>query len=491
MSTTVHKWKIGFLAALCCLLSLNMGAASVHAADGESSYNYSFWGETVSAPAAYKATKLINGSGLETGSFSEPSDLQVTSDGHVYIVDSGNNRIVILNRRLETAATIESFVRDGGEDTFLKPQGLFVTEEKHVYIADTGHNRVVHLDERFNLVKVVEAPESELLPSNFSFQPVRLVVDKANRIYVMATGVFDGFMEFSAEGAFTSFIGANRVRVDPVEYFWKMLSTRAQRSQMVMFTPTEFTNLDINDEGFIYATNGDEWGDSIKKLNAQGNDILRREGYSSPGGDVRYRSAEGPSRLIDIDVADSEIYSVLDSKRGRIFTYNGDGHLMYIFGGLGNQLGKFNTPTAIERIGDDFLVLDKALGEITVFETTEYGRTLNEAVRSYYRGEEAKANELYKQTINMNANLEFAYAGIGKALLRQGEYKEAMRHFKQSWDLKNYSKAFLLFRKESLRDHFSTVMTVLLVLTACAIAWNKLRKLKKGKRVVPFEQRAD
>ena len=70
-------------------------------------------------------------------------------------------------------------------------------------------------------------------------------------------GVFDGFMEFNANGEFSSFIGANRVRVDPVELFWKRLSTRAQRSQMVMFTPTEFTNLDINDEGFIYATNGD------------------------------------------------------------------------------------------------------------------------------------------------------------------------------------------------------------------------------------------
>ena len=55
---------------------------------------------------------------------------------------------------------------------------------------------------------------------------------------------------------------------------------------------------------------------------------------------------------------------------------------MYVFGGLGNQMGQFHTPAAIDRIGEDFLVLDKALGEITVFRTTEYGRTLNEAVKA-------------------------------------------------------------------------------------------------------------
>ena len=59
----------------------------------------------------------------------------------------------------------------------------------------------------------------------------------------------------------------------------------------------------------------------------------------------------------------------------------------------------------------------------------------------------------------MNANLEFAYAGIGKALLRQGEYSEAMKYFKQSKDQPEYSKAFLLYRKEVLREYFPAIMT--------------------------------
>jgi hypothetical protein len=482
-----QKVKVFLLAALCCLLGLSTGGTLIHASGGAASYNYSFWSYTVAAPSAYEATALLDGASLGVGPFNNPADLHITPDNEIYVLDSGNNRIVVLDEQFKKVAVIDSFNRDGQADTFSNPQGLFVTEQKHVIIADTGNKRIVHLDQDHKLVKLVERPESELLPANYEFKPVRVVMDKAQRIYTMATGVFDGFMEFNAEGAFTSFIGANKVQVDPIELFWKRFSTKAQRSQMIMFTPTEFTNLDINDEDFIYATNGDRWGDSIKKLNAQGNDILRRTGYFSPQGDVRYTGDIGPSRLVDIDVTDSEIYSVLDSKRGRIFTYNGDGHLMYVFGGLGNQLGEFNEPTAIDRLGDDFLVLDKAFGEITVFRTTEYGRTLNEAVRSYFRGDEEQAFHLYEQTINMNANLEFAYSGIGKALLRQGDYYEAMAYFKESYDQSNYSKAFLLYRKEVLREHFGTIMTVIIALIAAILLIRAYRKMKDRKRVVSVE----
>lgn len=479
--------RVVLLATLYGLLGTGMGGTPVRADDGPVSYNYSFWRETVSSPAAYLPTALLNGRNLGVGPFKEPNDLFVSRDGEIYVLDSGNNRIVVLDRQLKPKTVIDSFVRDGQPDTFLQPQGLFVTEDKELLVADTGNRRVVHLDRNLHLVKMVESPQSELLPENFVFQPVRVVADKAQRIYVLAVGVFDGFMEFNADGTFTSFIGANRVWVDPVELFWKRISTREQRSRMVMFVPTEFTNLDIDEEGFIYATNGDQWGEMIKKLNAHGNDVLRREGYFSPRGDIRYPIFTGPSRLVDIDVADSEIYSVLDSKRGRIFTYNGDGHLMYVFGGLGNKRGEFNTPVAIERVGDDFLVLDKALGEITVFQATEYGRTLNEAVRSYYRGDEEQAVRLFRKAVDMNANLEFAYSGIGKALLRQGQYAEAMKYFKLGMDQRNYSKAFQLHRKEVLREYLPAILSVTVVLAIGMLFLRKLKNMMRRKGAVSIE----
>lgn len=479
--------SIIILTVLCLILGSTFSVANVLAAPTPPSYNYNYWRDTVPSPAAYQATRIIRGSDLGVGSLREPSDLHVTEDQEIYILDSGNNRIIVTDENWQVIKTIDHFFYYGKRERFNNPQGIFVTSQKHLYIADTGNHRLVHLDENGEYVQIVDEPDTDLLPANFVFNPLRLVVDKAGRMYVMAHGVFDGFMEFNVDGTFTTFIGANRVYVDPIEYMWKMLSTREQRSQMVQFTPTEFTNLDIDEEGFIYAVNGDQWGDNIKKLNAQGNDILRRNGYFSPGGDIRYWNQDGPPRLIDIDVTDSEIYSVLDSKKGRIFTYNGDGFLLYIFGGMGNRVGEFNTPVAIERVHDDFIVLDKMLGEITVFRTTEYGRVLNEAVRSYYRGDEEMSRQLFMQAANMNANLEYAYDGIGKAMLRQGEYDQAVQYFKQAMDRTSYSKAYLLYRKEVLRDIFPALMTGLIVLIVVWVFGKRYLKSRRRKKVVHIE----
>nr|WP_235715746.1 NHL repeat-containing protein [Halalkalibacter hemicellulosilyticus] len=465
------------------ILVIGTEVNTVQAANQTASYNYSFWGESVHAPAAYYPTRLVDGEGLGVGMLNSPTDFHVSEDNMIYMLDTGNDRIVVLDEEFQLVETIQSFDKEGELETFSNPRGLFVTMENDIFIADTDNRRVVHLDEDLNLVKIIDDPQSELINENFVFQPLNVVVDNANRVYVMADGVFDGFMEFNVDGYFTTFIGANRVQVDPIEYLWKRFATREQRSQMLMFVPTEFTSMDINEDGFIYATNGDGSDDAIKKLNSRGDDILRREGYFNPIGDVRYTTAVGPSRLIDIDVTDSEIYSVLDARRGRIFTYNGDGHLMYVFGGIGNQLGEFHTPVAIERLGDDFLVLDRELGEITVFETTEYGRTLNEAVRSYERGDEESAFELYQEAVHMNANLEFAYAGIGKALLRKEEFNDAMHNFEQSLDQANYSKAFLLYRNEILRDYFSIIMTGIMVLAVLLVFLRIYLKKIRRKRV--------
>lgn len=125
------------------------------------------------------------------------------------------------------------------------------------------------------------------------------------------------------------------------------------------------------------------------------------------------------------------------------------------------------------------LVLDKALGEITVFQTTEYGRTLHEAVRSYYNGDEDQSSVLFAQAAEMNANLEYAYAGIGKALLRQKEYAESAKYFKRSMEPKGYSKAFLLYRKELMREHFSWMMSGIFLAVAAIVTVIIVRRQKR------------
>jgi hypothetical protein len=41
------------------------------------------------------------------------------------------------------------------------------------------------------------------------------------------------------------------------------------------------------------------------------------------------------------------MWSVVDSKRGKIYTYDSEGNLLFAFGDTGEQLGHLKTPTAI------------------------------------------------------------------------------------------------------------------------------------------------
>jgi len=146
-------------------------------------------------------------------------------------------------------------------------------------------------------------------------------------------------------------------------------------------------------------------------------------------------------------------------------------------------MGEFHTPIAIERFEDYFLVLDQELGEITVFHSSAYGHTIDEAVRSYEQGDEDRAQALFEEIVNMNINLEFAYTGIGKALLRQDQFEEAMYNFEQSLDQANYSKAYLLYRNEVLRENFSLMMGIIFTVIALSVGFSVYRKKSKRKRV--------
>ena len=171
-------------------------------------------------------------SGSEAGNLLEPRDLFVTSDRLIYVLDSGNRRIVVLDEHLQLLRTIQDFTNEGkNRISLLIPQGIFVTDDKQIYVADTGNNRIVHLDDTGNVVKIIDNPQSELLLSTLCSQPAKVVVDHAGRVYTLLIGVFDGFMEFNSDGTFSSFYGANRVQVDPIEYVWKLLSTEEQRSR--------------------------------------------------------------------------------------------------------------------------------------------------------------------------------------------------------------------------------------------------------------------
>ena len=84
-------------------------------------YNYDYRKNIVLTPAAYVPNGRTTGLSAGTTDFKEPQDLCVAPDGLVYVADTGNNRIVVLDESLnKVVRVIDSFKRDGADDTFLE-----------------------------------------------------------------------------------------------------------------------------------------------------------------------------------------------------------------------------------------------------------------------------------------------------------------------------------------------------------------------------------
>lgn len=450
-------------------------------------YNYDDWEDVTPSPVAYVPEQNISGKGMGTTLLNQPGDLFIDQEGSVYIVDTNNNRILVLDEQFKMKEEIISFMNQGTEDTFNKPNSIYVSNEGNLYIADTENMRIVILNQDRELKAIIENPTSETFAPDFKFLPMKVGVDFANRVYVIAKGVFQGIMSFDEMGKFYGYVGTINVSVNPIDIIWRSLSTKEQRKKQVLFIPTEFTGLDLDEDGFIYTTNVDNSAaDTIKRLNPSGNDVLKKKAEGTVSGDLLFRPFglySGATRFTDIAVNQVGIYSGIDTTRGRIFTYDHEGNLLYIFGGLGNQVGTFKKPAAIEYQGDKIIVLDQERGELVVFRTTRYGQLINEAVTLRYNGDEEKAVVLWEEVLKLDANFELAYVGIGKSLLAKGDNKAAMEYLKLGMDQKHYSLAYKRHRNEVLKSNLGYGLSGLIGLVF-VVSVSKIVKKKRTRSEV-------
>ena len=133
------------------------------------SYNYDYREYIHFTPAPYVPSGSVTGSsftynGEPLGNFVNPQDMCQADDGNIYIADTGNNRIVVLDKKMKNVVNvITAFDNNGTEDTFNMPYGVAVSENGQVYVADSQNHRVVVLEKDATLVKIVENPKSESL----------------------------------------------------------------------------------------------------------------------------------------------------------------------------------------------------------------------------------------------------------------------------------------------------------------------------------------
>ena len=422
-----------------------------------------------------------------------PTCMCFDKEGNLYITDSSANRLLVLDKEYKLKASIDTLEDEEGNFEFLGgPEGIFVTDDGSIYLCDTKQKRILVLDQNYKLVRKYEGirPLGENQEEDYMFLPTRIVVDASGNMYVLVQNEYQGIMQIDSDGRFISFVGGNKVTYDPVTKLWKKIMSKEQRAQLEQFLPVEYTNLSQDGEGLIYTVSKADNSDPIKRLNLSGKDVLIRNGYTDVIGDVLPAGTDEKttgSLFVDIASDASGLIYALDANRGRIFVYNNEGFLFYVFGGIGTQLGTFATPSAIEVNGTDVLVADQGNPRITVFRRTAYAQMISDADEAYNTGRYDESVNIWNEVIKQNSNFELAYTQIGKVYLRRGQYKQAMDYFElgnfrgdKITNTTGYNKAFSEFRRETAAKWLGPAVITVVALAAGWWGWRFWRRKKKG-----------
>lgn len=454
------------LKTLVCLLFAGMLLfdSFVARADDGDAYFYSFaTGEpqaTVS-PTVYQFEKEVKLS--ESGTVGAVEDFCRDAEGNWYIADSGANQIIVLDKNFQWKQSIS----DLGEFGQLKaPGGVCIGPEQTIYIADTGNGRLVICNQQGEVIEVFDLAQADELRSDFAPSKVECGTD--GQIYVISKNDYSGIIELDEKGTFLGYIGAAKVTYSVTDYIWKQIMTETQKDKQIQFIPVEYVNLSVDEQGFIYTvSSSDTESAPVKRLNPSGSDVLSRNGYTAEvSGDLTTTSA-----LIDVSSDSNGLYHVLDRRYGRIFTYDTDGYLLYVFGGIGSLEGQATQPVAITSDNEHVYELDKGSGSILVFEITDYAKSIVTGIEQYNSGNYEDSLITWEKVLKLNSNYEIAYAQIGKSMLRMGNYEDAMYYFElgnfrgdQIVQQSGYNKAFTLYRDEILTNYWWMFILAIVVL---------------------------
>ena len=489
----MKKRLLSLLAAAVLLTAWPVSAAEPVYVPYES-YTYSTQSGTQAqhCPTPYRPAATIDRTSLGVP-LTSPECLVTDSSGRLYIADSTANALYVLSADYTLITAIDVLEDDEGGMEFLGgPTGLFIRESTgSLYVCDTNQNRIIELDlSTYRIRRIIRdvVPTGLSADEDYLFLPTQVAVDDSGSLYVLVRNDYKGILQLDETGRFIGYIGSNSVSFDPVTRLWKKLMNKEQRRQMEQFLPVEYTNLFMDAEGLIYTVSRSGEDSPIKRLNLAGKDVLTRNGYVDVCGDITADKSERSS-FTDITADEQGVIYALDAAKGRIFVYNAEGFLFYVFGGLGTQIGCFAVPSAIAVSGGNILVADKGVGRITVFSRTDYAELIAQADQSYNAGQYDESLAAWEAVLEKNASFELAYAQIGKIWLRRGEYQKAMTYF----TLGNYrgdavtkntgfNKAFSEFRRETAARWFAPAAVVCLAALAAAVVIRQLRRRRgKGK----------
>lgn len=445
------------------ILFVSMSSLStVEATSAYKTYTLDRNNELVETNEAYEAVEMIrtlsDGSTLDSA-----KDMFIDDEDYLYIADTGNQRVVILNPDLEV---VFSF----GEDVLIKPLGIYVVDDL-IYVADYGlgltntdigaiyvwqfDKEEDTLENAITLYHTYLTPESPILEAEeFLFRPTKIAVDRNHTMYIVNEGTTSGVLMVNENNRFIDYFASNSLNLTLMERLERILYQNNENVTLTKNIPTPVYNITLDGKGYYYTVTQNnqesDSGDNLKKINIGGDNYFDSDMFVY-------------SDIVDAWCGDVEnIYVV--SSNGFIFEYDNEGHLLFSWGGKGignDKLGLFLSASAIAvDSNNNVYVLDdnKSRNSIQIFRETPFAEQVHNALDLYNNAKYVESIEVWQEVLRYNSMLDIAYRGIGLGYMMNQEYEKALEQFEICRDQEQYSEAFWEIRNLALIDNMDVII---------------------------------
>jgi len=417
----------------------------ISSASSATSYTYSMDAKNryIRTQDAYLPDRTVTSLFLD-----KPEDIFIDTEDYLYIADTGNRRIV----KYDPAK--DQIVMEITHDFIKSPTGIYVTQNGDIYVADVASSHVVRFSKNGEFIEAIGRPTSPAFGSN-DFNPMKVAVDEAGNIYVLGEGIYDGIIQLARTGEFLGFFASNRVNLTFVQRLQDIFFTEEQKRNLLGRAPITFSNIFVDRAGLVYSTTtGEDVRQAVKKHNTSGQSMFQDDVIATED-------------LIDLFVDNNGIiYAV--SQAGLIFVYSAEGEFIYSFGAFNPMQdisGLFSnlSSIAVDSKGTVWTV-DKEKSFLQSFTQTEYAKLVYKALNEYSKGNYKESIAIWEEILKLNQMSILAHNNIGKNLLFEQRYEEAMYHTEIAGNRYYYSQAYWEIRNIWLQKSLAWIIIAIALL---------------------------